>query len=304
MTSEQKDKPVLITGASTGIGRKTTELLIEKGKKVYACARKEKDIEELNKLPYTTAFKLDVTKNNQILKVVQQIKELDEGLYGVVNNAGIVNLGPIYTHAEEAVMEIFDVNVFGVQRVTNAMLPFLFDSKGRIVNIGSISGVLTGPFHGLYSMTKHALEAYSDGLYGNLAEAGIKVSIVEPGDYNTEIGKTLLEKRKVEKKELRIFMTDEQREMQLKEFEKHLSGPRPYPEPIAVAEAIYDALYSDNPKPRYLVTDNQEQTEWVIRKMFQELTQMNYNHQYSYTREQLAQMLDEALEARMEEGKK
>ncbi len=304
MSELNMDKPVLITGASTGIGRKTTELLIDKGKKVYACARKEKDITDLNELPNTTAFQLDVTNPEQISKVVQQINEIGGGLYGIVNNAGIVNLGPIYSHAEEAVMEIFDVNVFGVQRVTNAMLPFLFDSEGRIVNISSISGILTGPFHGLYSMTKHALEAYSDALYGNLAEAGIKVSIVEPGDYKTGIGKTLLEKRKVEKKELRIFMTDEQREMQLKEFEKHLSGPSPYPEPIAVAEAIYDALYSDNPKPRYLVTDNQQQTEWVIRKMFQELTQMNFNHKHSYERDELVQMLDEALKARSDELKK
>ncbi|MCG3220751.1 MAG: SDR family NAD(P)-dependent oxidoreductase, partial [Candidatus Heimdallarchaeota archaeon] len=70
MTVKEIDKPVLITGASTGIGRKTTELLIEKGKKVYACARKEKDITELDKLPNTTAFQLDVTKTDQISKVV------------------------------------------------------------------------------------------------------------------------------------------------------------------------------------------------------------------------------------------
>jgi short-subunit dehydrogenase len=303
MSSKNMDKPVLITGASTGIGRKTTKLLSEREKIIYACARKEKDIAELDKLPNTTAFKLDVTKNDQISQVVQQIKDLDEGLYGLVNNAGIVNFGPIFTHAEEAVQEIFDINVFGVQRVTNAMLPFLFESKGRIVNIGSISGVLSGPFHGLYSMTKHALEAYSDALYGNLAEAGIEVSIIEPGNFKSEIGKTMYEKRKAEKEDLRIFMTDKQREMQLKEFEKNLSGPSPYPEPIAVAEAIFDALYSKNPKPRYLVTSNQRETEWVIRKMFQELTQMNFNHAHSYKREELVQMLDEALKARLEEGK-
>ena len=303
MKSDQMDKPVLITGASTGIGRKSVELLVEKGRKVYACARKERDIKELNQIPNTTAFKLDVTDNEQISKVIQEIKELDEGLYGLVNNAGIVNLGPIYTHSEEAVKEMFDINVFGAQRVTNAMLPFLFESKGRIVNISSISGILTGPFHGLYSMSKHALEAYSDALFGNLGEFGIKVSIVEPGNYKSEIGKTLLKKRKEEKKELRIFMTNEQREMQLKVFEENLSGPSSHPEPIAVAEAIYDALYSDKPKPRYLITDNQQETEWVVRKMFQELTQMNYNHKYSYNREQLIQMLDEALKSREDEGK-
>jgi short-subunit dehydrogenase len=297
------DKPVLITGASTGIGRKTTELLVENGKHVFACARKEKDLGELNKLPNTTAFRLDVTKNDQIAKVSKQIKDLGTGLYGLVNNAGIVNVGPIFTHSEEAVYEMFDINVFGVQRITNAMLPFLFKSKGRIVNISSISGVLTSPYMGLYSMSKHALEAYSDALFLNLKEAGIEVSIIEPGNFKSEIGKTMYERRKVEKKELRVFMTDEQRDMQLKEIEKNFARPDPDPEPVVVAEAIYDALYSDNPKPRYLVTGKQEEAERVMRKMFQELTQMNFNHNHSYERDELIQFLDDALKARSEKRK-
>ncbi|MCG3220720.1 MAG: SDR family NAD(P)-dependent oxidoreductase [Candidatus Heimdallarchaeota archaeon] len=304
MSSKNIDKPVLITGASTGIGRKTTELLIEKGKKVYACARKEKDIAELNQLPNTTAFQLDVTKLDQISKVAQQIKELGEGLYGLVNNAGIVNLGPIFTFTDKAMLELFDINVFGVHRVTNAMLPFLFESRGRIVNISSISGVLTGQYFGLYSMSKHALEAYSDALFQNLGEAGVEVSIIEPGNFKSEIGKTYYEKRKAEKKEERLFMTDEQHEMQLDELKNYYAEPNLNPEPLAVAEAIYDALYSDNPKPRYLVTGKQEEAEWVMRKMFQELTQMNFNHIHSYKKEELIQMLDDALNARLNEGKK
>ena len=304
MSSKNIDRPVLITGASTGIGRKTTELLIEKGKKVYACARKEKDITELDKLPNTTAFQLDVTKTNQISKVVNQIRESEEGLYGLVNNAGIANLGPIFTFTDKAMLELFDINVFGVHRVTNAMLPFLFESRGRIVNISSISGVLTGQNFGLYSMSKHALEAYSDALFQNLGEAGVEVSIIEPGNFKSEIGKSSYEKRKAEKKEERLFMTDEQHEMQLDELKNYYAEPNLDPEPLAVAEAIYDALYSDNPKPRYLVTGKQEEAEWVMRKMFQELTQMNFNHIHSYKREELIQMLDNALNARLNEGKK
>jgi len=303
MSQDNTAKPVLITGASSGIGRMTTELLSEKGKKVYACARKAEDIEELNKIPNTTALKLDVTENDQIAKVVQQVRDLDEGLYGLVNNAGIVNVGPIFTHADKAVLDLFEINVFGVHRVTNALLPFLLESRGRIVNISSISGVLTSPYFGLYSMSKHALEAYSDALKQNLKEAGIEVSIIEPGNFKSEIGKTMFEKRKVEKKELRIFMTEEQREMQLKEIEKNIAGSDLDPEPDAVAKAIFDALYSEKPKSRYLVTGKQEEAEWVMRKMFQELTQMNYNHVHSYSREQLIQFLDDALKARIEEGK-
>jgi short-subunit dehydrogenase len=300
MSHENFDGPVLITGASTGIGRKTTEILIDRGKEVYACARKNKDIQELNNLTNTTAFKLDVTKPNEIALVTQQVKDQGKGLYGLVNNAGIANVGPIFTHADEAMYDLFDVNVFGIHRVTNAMLPFLFESKGRIVNISSISGILTASFFGLYSMSKHAVEAYSDALYQNLKEAGIEVSIIEPGNFKSEIGKTVFEKRKKEKKELRILMTDEQRQIQLEEMEKNFAGLDLDPEPDAVAEAIYDALYSEEPKPRYLVTGNKEEANWVMRKMFLELSQMNYNHEHSFTREELIEILDEMLE-RVEE---
>jgi short-subunit dehydrogenase len=294
MVEKSVDRPVIITGANTGIGRKTVELLIEKGKSVYATARKERDLEELNKLENTTAIKLDVTKPTEIEHAFKFIKKKGTGLYGLVNNAGIANVGPIFTHSEEAVYEMFNVNVFGVHRMTNAMLPFMFESgKGRIVIIGSISGILTAPFLGLYSMSKHALEAYVDTLYFNLKEAGIGVSIIEPGNFKSEIGHNFYERFQKENKEDRIFMTDEQREMQRKEVEERFASPDTDPEPDAVAEAIYDALYSDKPKIRYLVTGNQEEARWVIKKMLHELSQLNYNHQHSYSKEELVRMLDE-----------
>jgi len=295
MSKENNLGPVLITGANSGIGRKTLELLIDKEIEVYACARKDDDLEELNNLPYTTAIKLDVTKPEEIQKAFDQINQQGKGLYGLVNNAGIVNVGPIFTHSDEGMYEMFNINVFGVHRVTNAMLPFLFKSRGRIVNISSISGVLTGLFFGLYSMGKHALEAYSDALYQNLKEDGIEVSTIEPGNFKSEIGLNMFERIKKENKELRIFMNDKQRKMQLDEIEKHFTEPDTYPEPYAVAEAIYDALYSENPKPRYLVVSKQEEAERVMRKMFSELAQMNHNHEHGYSRDALVEMLDEML---------
>ena len=193
MLEKSTEKPVLITGASSGIGRKTVDLLIDKGKEVYATARKEKDIETLSKLENTTAIKLDVTRPQEIATAAHFIRKRDKGLYGLVNNAGIANVGAIFTHSEEAMYKLFDVNVFGVHRLTNAILPFLFESRGgRIVNIGSISGILTGQFLGLYSMSKHALEAYTDTLYLSLKDIGIGVSIIEPGNFKSEIGLSML----------------------------------------------------------------------------------------------------------------
>ncbi len=295
MSEEIIKGPVLITGANTGIGRKTLELLTSKGIEVYACARKEKDLKELDGLTNTTAIKLDVTKKEEIKQAVQQVKELGKGLYGLVNNAGIANVGQIFTHSEEAMYEMFDINVFGIHRVTTAMLPFLFESKGRIVNISSISGILTASFFGLYSMGKHAVEAYSDALYVNLKDAGIEVSIIEPGNFKSEIGMSMYTKRLDEKKDLRILMTDEQREMQLKEMKENFASPEPYPEPDDVAEAIFDALNSEMPKSRYLVTSNQEETNWVIKRMLFEMCQMNSNHKYSYSREEIIEILDQVM---------
>ena len=185
MEHEKNLGPVLITGASTGIGRKILELLISKGIEVYAGARKDKDIEELNKIENVTAFKIDVTKPEEIQKAFEEIKKIGRGLFGLVNNAGIANVGPIFTHSEEAVYEMLNVNVLGIHRVTTAMLPFLFESKGRIVNIGSISGILTGTNLGLYSVSKHAVEAYTDALSLSLDDAGIKVSVIEPGNFKS-----------------------------------------------------------------------------------------------------------------------
>ena len=124
--SNLSKQPILITGASTGIGRKTLEFLTNKGIEVYAGVRKPKDMQELAKLDNVTPINLDVTKPKEIQEAVDKINVLGKGLYGVVNNAGIVNVGPIFTHSEEAMYEMFNVNVFGVHRVTTAMLPFLF----------------------------------------------------------------------------------------------------------------------------------------------------------------------------------
>ena len=295
MITENNQKPILLTGASTGIGRKTLELLTKKGVEVYAGARKKEDIEELNSLENVTALKLDVTKTSEIQNAFEQIKTFKKGLYGIVNNAGIATVGPIFTHSIEGVKEMFDVNLFGIHRVTTAMLPFLFESKGRIVNISSISGILTGPNLGLYSVTKHAVEAYSDALNLSLENAGIKVSMIEPGNFKSEIGKNMYARRLEEKKEFRIFMTDEQREMQKEIMKKHFAGPDDDPEPDAVAEAISDALYSKNPKPRYLVTGNQAEARWVVKRMFYELKSLNENHEYSYSRDELVALLDQVL---------
>ncbi len=295
MKNATKFKPILITGANSGIGRKTLEMLIDKGHFVYAGARKEKDIEELNKLPNTLAIKLDVTNDEHVKQAINIIHEEDRGLYGLVNNAGIAEVGPIITSSMNMILDLFNVNVFGVHRMTLATFPLLIKSQGRIVNISSISGILTSGYLGLYSMSKHALEAYSDALIQSVEAFNMHVSLIEPGNFQSDIGKNTIERMRKEEEGYRVNMTAEQRKQLFKEVEDGFSAYDRYPEPSKVSEAIYDALFSEKPKPRYLVGGNEDEAKRVIQRMLVELLQLNHNHEYSFNRGALVDILDECI---------
>ena len=295
MSDKEDLKAVLITGANSGIGRKTLEMLIDKGYFVYAGARKEKDIEELNKLPNTLAIKLDVTNDEQVKQAIETITKEGRGLYGLVNNAGIAVVGPIITTSMDMMKDLFEVNVYGPHRMTLACFPLLRKSKGRIVNISSISGIITGKILGLYSMSKHALEAYSDTLIQSVEDYDINVSLIEPGNFKSDIGSNLIEKMRKEEESYRINMTASQKKQQFQEIEEGFSTYHGFPEPFKVAEAIFDALFSEKPKPRYLVSRNEEEVKWVIKRMFVELLQLNYNHEFSFNKEALVDILDECI---------
>ncbi|MHA1201129.1 MAG: SDR family oxidoreductase [Candidatus Heimdallarchaeaceae archaeon] len=295
MKNATQFKPILITGASSGIGRKTLEMLINKGHFVYAGARKEKDIEELNKLPNTHAIKLDVTNDEQVKQAIKIIHKEGRGLYGLVNNAGIAEVGPIITSSMNMVMDLFNVNVFGVHRMTLATFPLLIKSQGRIVNISSISGILTSGYLGLYSMSKHTLEAYSDALIQNVADFNMHVSLIEPGNFKSEIGYNMMKRMRQEEESYRINMTADQRKQLFKEVEEGFSAYQRYPDPVNVAESIFDALFSENPKPRYLVGGNEDEAKRVIKRMFVEMLQLNHNHEFSFDRDMLIAILDESI---------
>ena len=157
-------KAVLVTGASTGIGRKITEKLAAEGYFVYAGARKDEDIEALNLIENVRAVRLDVTIQEDIDAAVNTVEAGGLGLYGLVNNAGVNVLAPLIEIDEAELDFLFDVNIYGPYRITKAFAPLIIESQGRISNISSISGTLSGPLYGIYSMSKHALEAYTDSL--------------------------------------------------------------------------------------------------------------------------------------------
>ncbi len=286
-------KAVLVTGASTGIGRKITEHLAARGYFVYAGARKEKDLRELNAIENVQSIRLDVTIQEEIDAAVETITQAGRGLYGLVNNAGVAIVGPLIEVEEDDLHFQMNVNVYGPYRITKAFSPLIIEAKGRINTIGSISGILSGPFLGAYSMSKHAVEAYTDALAAEMASLDVHVSVVEPGNYRSQMGANVL--RRME--ENNQTFAGSRFEEQLQRMLSRATDQSNAKEPDEVAEAVMHALFDENPKRRYMVVPNQRQAEGTIRQAIRELVQLNEGHVYSYDRESLIAMLDEALAA-------
>ncbi len=291
-------KAVLVTGASTGIGRSITEVLAAKGVFVYAGARKAEDLKELDAIENVKSIRLDVTIQEEIDAAVATIKNEGRGLYGLVNNAGVAIVAPLIEVEESELDFLFDVNVYGPYRITKAFAPLLIESKGRITTISSISGILSGTLFGPYSMSKHAMEAYSDSLAREMQRFDVKVSVVEPGNYSSAIGATL--KKRMEKKGIDLEGSPYEKEMT--GMLERVGDRSELKDPVDVANAVYHALFDQAPKMRYLVVPNQQEAMWTIRKAIQELVELNEDQEFSYDRDQLIEMLDTALGAKANNG--
>ncbi len=290
-------KAVLVTGASSGIGLKTTEVLSAAGTFVYAGARKQADIDALNAIENVEAVRLDVTKQGEIDAAVAQIIAGGRGLHGVVNNAGVALFGPLVEVPESDLKLTFDVNVIGPYRITKAFLPLLLESRGRVINISSVSGVQAAMLGGTYSMSKHALEAYNDILAIELQPFGVRVIAVEPGAFKSRLpanGFVSMEARGL-KAENSLYTKIPWEKMSA-DMRTGNGLNKDWPEPDDVAYAVQDALFSDTPKEHYMVVSSKRVAEITIRKAIEELVRYNEGHKYSYDRDELIVMLDEELQ--------
>ena len=287
--SEQK--AVLITGASTGIGRNMAERLASEGYFVYAGARKDKDLAELDAIDNVKSVRLDVTNKDQVDAAVAMIIDEGRGLWGLVNNAGVATSGPVASLEDADLDFVLNVNVNGVVRVTRAFIPLIVESKGRIVTTGSIAGILSSPGSSAYSMSKHAMEAFTDSLAREMEAAGVQVSVIEPGSYKSRIRRTTVARIRKNIESAGVELTDEMSERMKAAAERELT----LEEPDAVSDALMHALFSDAPQRRYMVVPNEEEADLTIRKAIEELVQLNAWGPYSYSRDELVQMIDEAL---------
>jgi len=285
-------KAVLVTGASSGIGLLIAEKLAANGFYVYAGARKKEDLERLDAMDNMSAVRLDVTVQSDVDAAVAFVNGEGRGLWGIVNNAGVVSLSPLVTGSEEAVRFTFAVNVFGPVRVNNAFLPLVLESGGRTTTIGSISGYIAGSEDGGYSASKFAMEGYTDSLASELEESGVHVSIVDPGGYKSKIREKMLAQLLASADAGKIELSDERRA----ELIKTNMGNESLTEADDVAKAVLHVMSSDEPRRRYMVTPNEEQARMTITAALKRLLELNEGQQFSYDRDELIGLLDELLE--------
>ena len=268
MSTKNSTRPraFLVTGASSGIGRATALLLDRSGFQVFAGVRKSEHGEALRRQASErlTPILLDVTDPRSIEAAARSVADKLGGraLAGLVNNAGIDIAGPLETSSVAEVRSQFEVNVIGLLAVTQAFLPSLRQSRGRIVNIGSVLGRLAIPFMGAYSASKFALEGLTDAFRIEVRPWGIHVSLIEPGPVATPLwSKTHLLAGMNEERGAaagKLYATaNAAAQAAFTQFGK--SGISP----DKVAAKVFEALTAPNPKTRYLVGRDAKALSWL-----------------------------------------
>jgi len=251
-------RSVVVTGASTGIGRATAKLLLTRGFRVFGSVRKAADAERLrNEFGANfTPLLFDVTDEAAVLAAAREVRtELNgETLAGLVNNAGIAVAGPVLELAADEFRHQMDVNVIGPVIATQAFGPLLGADaslkgpKGRIVMVSSVAGKNGNPLMSAYSASKHAIEGLSEGLRREMMLFGIDVIIVAPGAVKTPIWSKADEVDISGHRNSPFFPALER----IREFMRQL-GENGLP-PEKIAEAIVGALTLASPKVRYSIT--------------------------------------------------
>ena len=236
-------KVILVTGASSGIGLACANALQANGHIVYGSAR------NLNRIPSAgfNPIELDVTNdisvNNAIGKIIQAEGRLDV----LVNNAGNGVAGPAYAMPVDSAKKQFEVNFFGVVRMCSAALPGMIENKqGLIVNMSSLAGLFGLPYQSMYSASKYAIEGYSQSLRMELRNTGVKVVIINPGDFKTGFTQS--------REKLPFTITNSQLEAEynvaVASIEKDEDKGQ---SPVMIAKKLCKIVAASNPSHRYLV---------------------------------------------------
>ena len=248
------DKPILITGCSSGIGLHLAQSLEISGYKVFTSARKPADVEKLISQGLR-CLQLDVADPESIQAAAKTLLEQTDGkLYALINNAGFGQPGAVEDLTRNILREQFETNFFGLVELTNIVLPIMHQQGyGRIINISSVLGFVAMPFRGAYIASKFALEGVSDTLRLELKNTNVYVSLIEPGPIISRFRQNSLElfNKNIDSKNSRFH----------KKYQKTIArletkGPAvPFTlGPEAVTKKVLHSLHSTKPKSRYFVT--------------------------------------------------
>ena len=242
-------KVILITGASSGIGLVTAVYLANKNYKVYGTARRLNEMTPIINAG-GNAFKLDVTKEEDIINGVNYVIEKEGRIDVLWNIAGFGLWGAVEDISIERAKNQFDVNLFGLVRITQEVLPFMRERKeGIIINTSSVGGRIYTPLGAWYHSTKHALEGLSDCLAYELKKFGIKVCLLQPGMIVTEFNDVMLENLQKNSKNSPYSKLNKAMINGIKKNIKNPIGSHP----IVVAKCVEKIIISKRPKKRYLV---------------------------------------------------
>ena len=242
-------KVILLTGASSGIGYQTAESLAKEGHIVYGAARRIEKMEDLKQFGVKSIY-LDVTDENGIKNAVDTIIGNEGRIDVLINNAGYGSFGAVEDVEINEARRQFEVNLFGLARLVQLVLPHMRKQKeGRIINVSSMGGRLTTYFGAWYHATKYALEAFSDALRMEVSDFGIDVSLIEPGGIKTDWG--IIASDKLENS-AKGGAYEKEAMKTAKGMKKQYSGNL-LSNPIVITKAISKAVNSNRPKARYLI---------------------------------------------------
>ena len=240
---------IVITGVSSGIGKSLVETLSRKGDCVIiGTVRKKEDAREL-KEQFGARFKsvvMDISKEEEVAQAADYILSMYSEIDFLINNAGIAVSGPIFHLPINDVKYQFEVNVFGLLQLTQQLLPAILKAQGRIINISSISGVFTPPFVGVYSASKHALEAMTDAMRRELLMENVKVILIQPATIRTAIWDKARGIDKAFAETPYAQFLNKADHILDKTIAKAL-------EPQAVTRVVEKVMFAKNPKTRYLI---------------------------------------------------
>jgi len=263
-------KVVLITGASSGIGKSIGVFLSKKGFKVYGTARNPKNYPNHTEFPLLA---LDVTDQNSIRLCVSELRELEGRIDVLVNNAGMGITGALEETPFDEIDRVMDTNFKGPMRVINAVVPSMrSNNSGLIINITSVAGYMGLPYRGIYSATKSAFEMITEAYRMELKAFGIQMCALAPGDFETNIAAGRFHTKVDEKSPYHPQYGDV-----LKQMDDHVKGGK---DPIAVAYKVEKIINTKNPKVHYVVGSPLQKFSLILKKLLPSKTyeRMLMNH--------------------------